>query len=191
MKTVHLILILSALANWPALARTTSLSLPWLEPMMSEDFRDFDVSSLNQMEGLFDCGIEEGKEYCSEPTRYYTTLVDSYVWVENEQVTKVELHAPFSPANYSELQLSLRKDDYVLSKVTIGDTTIDVKQELQSKPVYKVDREVMKFMNKGSITKPRKLILVPKSQFERPESDRYAEFISSDKEIIIRFYQLM
>lgn len=182
--------LLSIQFSGQVLANTTSLSLPWLEPMLFGKETGFDVKMLDHMEGLFDCGMTEGEEYCSEPTRYYNTLVDSFVWVEQERVKKVELNASFTPANYSELQLSLRKDNYVLTSVTIGDTTIDVRQELTTKPIYKVDREVMMFMNKGSIAEPRTLILVPKSQFEQSNTDRYAEFISDGKEIIIRFHQL-
>lgn len=183
-----LLFLFLTLISGQVTAQSASLSLPWLEPMLFGDTSEFDVSSLEHMPGLFDCGEEEGEEYCSEPVRYYNTLVDSFVWVENGRVKTVELNAPFTPLSYSELQLSLRKDGYVLATVTIGDTTINVKEELDTKPVYKVDREVMKFMNKGSITKPRTLIWVPKNQFEHSKPDRYAEFISDGKDITILFY---
>lgn len=163
-------------------------TLPWLVPMLSDEVPAWHIELLNQTQALFDCGEEEHKKYCSEPVNYYKTPVDSFLLLEQGSVNKIEIVSTFSAINYSELQLNLRKDGYVLAWLEIGDKHIDIIEELKTKPFHVIDREVVMFMNKGKITTPRKLIWYPTIQFNNTvEPSRYVEFISDGIKITLRF----
>ncbi len=187
MKNSLLTCLLCCLFSSQLFAYANTLTLPWLEPMLIDDASSWATKSLNEMEGLFDCGEEEGKEYCSERVKYYNTEVESYLWVEDGQVNKVEVSSPFSISSYSELQLNLRKDGFVLAWIKIGEKSIDVIEELKLKPLYKVDREVVMFMNKGSIATPRQLIWYPKAEYHAAQHTRYVEFLSDGNTVTVRF----
>lgn len=187
MKNSLLTCLLCFLFSSQLFAYSNTLTLPWLEPMLIDDASSWATKSLNEMEGLFDCGEEEGKEYCSEPVKYYNTEVESYLWVEDGLVNKVEVSSPFSILSYSELQLNLRKDGFVLAWIKIGEKSIDVIEELKLKPLYKVDREVVMFMNKGSIATPRQLIWYPKAEYHAAQHTRYVEFLSDGNTVTVRF----
>ena len=187
MKNSILTCLLCCLFSCPLFAYANTLTLPWLEPMLIDDASAWATESLNEMKGLFDCGEEEGKEYCSEPVKYYKTEVESYLWVENGQVKSVEVSSPFSSRSYSELQLNLRKDGFALAWIKIGEKSIDVIEELKQKPLYKVDREVVMFMNNGSIATPRQLIWYPKAEYHGAQHTRYVEFLSDGNTVTVRF----
>ena len=187
MKNSILTCLLCCLFSSQLFAYSNTLTLPWLEPMLIDDASTWATESLNEMKGLFDCGEEEGKEYCSEPVKYYKTEVESSLWVEDGQVNKVEVFSPFSPLSYSELQLNLRKDGFSLAWIKIGEKSIDVIEELKQKPLYKVDREVVMFMNKGSIVTPRQLIWYPKAEYYAAQHTRYVEFLSDGNTVTVRF----
>lgn len=188
MKTTVFTYLLCGLFSSSIFAYPNALSLPWLTPMLEDDVHAWSIDSLNEMQGLFDCGeIEEGKEYCSETVKYYNTKVESYLWVEEGIVTKIEVLAVFNALNYSELQLNLRKDGYVLAWIEIGDKSINVIKELKLKALYKVDRDVVMFMNKGSITTSRKLIWYPKTEYYADNHSRYVEFLSDGNTVKINF----
>lgn len=185
MKNSLLTCLLYCLFAFPLSAYANTL--PWLEPMLVDDAGSWETGSLNEMKGLFDCGEEEGKEYCSEPVKYYKTEVESYLRVEEGRVGRIEISSPFSPLSYSELQLNLRKDGFALAWIKIGDKSIDVIAALKQKPLYKVDREVVMFMNKGSIATPRQLIWYPKAEYHGAQHSRYVEFLSDGKTVTVRF----
>ena len=187
MKKPLITCLLCCLFFSPSFAYANTLSLPWLEPMLIDDTSSWEAESLNEMQGLFDCGEEEGKEYCSEPVKYYKTEVESHLWVEEGQVNKIEVFSPFSALSYSELQLNLRKDGFILGWIKIGEKSIDVIEELKQKPLYKVDREVMLFMNNGSIATPRQLIWYPKAEYYDAQHSRYVEFLSDGNTVTVRF----
>lgn len=187
MKNSLLPCLLCYLFSWPLLAYPNPLSLPWLAPMLMDDASHWDVDSLNAMQGLFDCGEQQGKQYCSAPVSYYKTEVESTLWVEDGQVNIVEVLSPFSALSYSELQLNLRKDGFMLAWIKIGKKRIDIIDELKHKALYKVDRDVVMFMNKGAIDTPRQLIWYPKAEYYVAHQSRYVEFLSDGQTVVVRF----
>ena len=174
------------------IAYPNALSLPWLSPMLDDDIPAWSVDLLNKSQELFDCGEkEEGKEFCSEVVNYYTTPVQGYLWLAKENVNKIQLNAPFTASNYSQLQLNIRKDGYVLVWVEIAGKHIDITEQLKTKPFHIVDREVMMFMNKGRISSPRRLLWYPETQ-QQPQANpsRYVEFVSDGVVINVNFFKL-
>lgn len=187
MKNSLLPFLLCYLFSWSLFAYPNPQSLPWLAPMLIEDASRWPIHSLNEMQGLFDCGEQAGKHYCSAPVHYYKTEVESRLWVENGLVDIVEVESPFSALSYSELQLNLRKDGFVLAWIKIAEKSIDIIDELKHKPLHKVDREVVMFMNEGSIETPRQLIWYPKAEYYALHQSRYVEFLSDGKIVTVRF----
>jgi hypothetical protein len=187
MKKSLLPYLLCYLFSWPLFAYPNPLSLPWLSPMLIEDANHWPTETLNEMQGLFDCGEQQGKQYCSAPVSYYKTEVESTLWIEGGRVHTVEVLSPFSALSYSELQLNLRKDGFVLAWIQIGEKSIDIIDELKHKALYKVDRDVVMFMNKRAIDTPRKLIWYPKTEYYVAHQSRYVEFFSDGKSVTVRF----
>lgn len=179
--------LLLSLFCWPLFAYQKTLTLPWLAAMHIDDARHWQSVPLNEMKGLFDCGEEANTQYCSAPVKYYKTEVESNVWVKNGLVDSVDVYAAFSALSYSELQVNLRKDGFMLAWIQIGDESIDVIDALKHKPLYKVDRDVVMFMNKGAISTARKLIWYPKTEYYDALQTRYVEFLSDGKQISMRF----
>ncbi|WP_022941927.1 hypothetical protein [Psychromonas hadalis] len=179
--------LLCYLCSGPLFAYPNPQSLPWLAPMLIEDASHWPIETLNEMQGLFDCGELQGKQYCSAPVNYYKTEVESTLWLKSGLVDVVEVLSPFSALSYSELQLNLRKDGFVLAWIKIGEKSIDIIDELKHKALYKVDREVVMFMNKGAIDTPRQLIWYPKAEYYATQQSRYVEFLSDGKIVTVRF----
>lgn len=189
MKNSIFTCLLCCLFSSSLLAYPNTLTLPWLVPMLMDDASTWKTGSLNEMQGqgLFDCGEVKGKEYCSEPVKYYNTNVESSLWVEEGIVNEVDVLSPFSALSYSELQLNLRKDGFALAWIKIGEKSIDVIEALKQKPLYKVDRDVVMFMNKGPISTPRQLIWYPKAEYYATKHSRSVDFLSDGHTVTVRF----
>jgi hypothetical protein len=139
------------------------------------------------MDKLYDCGETEEREYCSEVVNYYSTEVESYLWLSSGRVEKLELAAPFSNSAYSSLMLNLKRDGFVLARVELAQQVIDVAKALQSMEGFEVNREVVMLMNRRPLSSPRKLLWVPAAEFPTSNPGRTVEFISDDSGIKLRF----
>lgn len=181
------LLFLLLLLSRPASA--SLMGIPWLEPMLLADDSAWPVTSLANMPGLYDCGLQPEQQFCSEPVDYYGVTVESNLWLTNGSVSKLELTAPFSHGAYSGLISNLRKDGFVLAKVEINQQVIDVAQKLQSMPVYKVDREVIVLMNRRPLSSPRQLLWVPATEFSLVKPTRSVQFVSSSSGIRLIFFR--
>lgn len=185
MRIIRLLLLSAFSLSLPAHASLTTM--PWLEPMLLADDSHWMVSSLKHMEKLYDCGEVEEQEYCSEIVNYYSTQVESTLWLKNSRVTQLELAAPFSNNAYSSLMLNLRRDGFVLARVELGQQVIDVAKALQSMKDFEVNREVVMLMNRRPLSSPRKLLWVPAAEFPTSNPERSIEFISSGSGIKLLF----
>ncbi|MBB1272140.1 hypothetical protein [Psychromonas sp. SR45-3] len=189
-KTVFTSLICSLFCS-TLTAYPSTLSLPWLSPMLGDNIPGWSVDVLNKNQDLFDCGEkEEGKEFCSEVVNYYTTPVQGHLWLAKGSVNKIQLNALFTANNYSKLQLNIRKDGYVLAWVEIAGKHIDIIDQLKNKPFHIVDREVIMFMNSGRISSPRRLLWYPETQYQQANPSRYVEFVSDGVTINVNFFKL-
>jgi len=112
-KTVFTSLICSLFCS-TLNAYPSALSLPWLSPMLGDNIPAWSIDLLNKNQDLFDCGEKvETKEFCSEIVNYYKTSVQGHLWLAKGSVNKIQLSAPFTASNYSQLQLNLLNLTYV------------------------------------------------------------------------------
>lgn len=168
-----------------------ALSLDWLQPMIDPVTSPWHLEQLQDSTILYDCGMEEeDREFCSDIVKYYNVDVNSRLFVTNGLVNEIELTAPFSPSAYTELQLNLRKDGYVLSKAQIEDKHFDVISELAKSSIKLVNRQLVMFLNQGSISTDRKLTWFPNSEYYQETPSRYVHFVSGTTGIKVTFYQL-
>lgn len=162
----------------------------WLLPMIDTNTRLWGMNELNQAQWLYDCGEEEeNREFCSEESRYYKVVVDGRLWLKDKKVREVRLTAPFTPVNYSELILGLRKDGFQLAQVTIGQERFDVRKQLKEGSENEVDSALIRFLNKGKLSSSRTLTWYPNDIFYAEKPNRMAQMNSSSAGIEIRFFR--
>lgn len=184
MKRLAFLTTIVLSASFPSIAMT----LPWLQQMFVENSRPWSLEQLRQDSAFYDCGLSaEDSEFCSDATRYYGVEVDARLFVDNGFVVKAELTADFTSSTYTELQLNLRKDGFVLSKAKIGPREFDVIERLKQAPIKQVNREVVMFLNEGPLTSKRAFTWYPNDEYYEQTPTRFALFESDGENIRLQF----
>jgi hypothetical protein len=184
MKRLALLTTIILSASYPSIAMT----LPWLQQMFVENSKPWSLEQLRQDSAFYDCGLSaEDSEFCTDAIKYYGVEVDARLFVENGLVVKAELTSGFTPSTYTELQLNLRKDGFVLSKAKIGPREFDVLEKLKQDPIKQVNREVVMFLNEGPLTSERTFTWYPNDEYYEQMPTRFAQFESDGKNIRLQF----
>lgn len=171
--------------------QASAFSLEWLQPMIDPNTAPWNLERLQDSMDLYDCGLEqEYEEFCSDVTKYYNVDVESRLLVTDELVHEIEITSPYSSLMYSELQLNLRKDGYVLAKAIIEGKEYNAIEELKNKPIKLVNREMVMFLNEGPISSERQLTWYPNSEYYKKKPSRTAIFTSSEHGIKLYFKRM-
>ncbi|NOI65205.1 hypothetical protein [Vibrio sp. 99-8-1] len=182
MKRIACLLLLFVVTPLYANAFTSG----WLATVISEPTDKLSLQQLQQSADLYDCGLEEeNQSFCSDTIRYYSTAVVARFDVEQGWVDKIELSCPFSNQAYTQLQLNLRKDGYVLVKVSVEDKEYDVIEQLKHKTMNQVNRDVVMFINASALVSHKVMHWQKKVEDKQQETLQVAVFESHSEGIAI------
>ncbi|HAT8556557.1 TPA: hypothetical protein I7221_11210 [Vibrio vulnificus] len=156
---------------------------------------DFPLSSaeVEQESGSYRCEQQDGEAvYCYDALNYYQQTFIGEVTVETNVVT-MKLMTPFNMADWSQLQLNLRKDLMQIAKVSVSGDSFDVQAQLSKAKTQEernlVDKNLVIFLNKYR-THSQTQRWLPASQYHLQQPSVLAE-ISHDSEwitlVITRF----
>ncbi|HAS6355518.1 TPA: hypothetical protein I7232_00710 [Vibrio vulnificus] len=156
---------------------------------------DFPLSSaeVEQESGSYRCEQQDGEAvYCYDALNYYQQTFIGEVTVETNFVT-MKLMTPFNMADWSQLQLNLRKDLMQIAEVSVSGDSFDVQAQLSKAKTQEernlVDKNLVIFLNKYR-THSQTQRWLPASQYHLQQPSVLAE-ISHDSEwitlVITRF----
>ncbi|HAS6296803.1 TPA: hypothetical protein RQL07_000495 [Vibrio vulnificus] len=156
---------------------------------------DFPLSSaeVEQESGSYRCEQQDGEAvYCYDALNYYQQTFIGEVTVETNVVT-IKLMTPFNMADWSQLQLNLRKDLMQIAEVSVSGDSFDVQAQLSKAKTQEernlVDKNLVIFLNKYR-THSQTQRWLPASQYHLQQPSVLAE-ISHDSEwitlVITRF----
>ncbi|HAS6254294.1 TPA: hypothetical protein I7243_06395 [Vibrio vulnificus] len=156
---------------------------------------DFPLSSaeVEQESGSYRCEQQDGEVvYCYDALNYYQQTFIGEVTVETNFVT-MKLMTPFNMADWSQLQLNLRKDLMQIAEVSVSGDSFDVQAQLSKAKTQEernlVDKNLVIFLNKYR-THSQTQRWLPASQYHLQQPSVLAE-ISHDSEwitlVITRF----
>ncbi|MFA4743328.1 hypothetical protein [Vibrio vulnificus] len=156
---------------------------------------DFPLSSaeVEQESGSYRCEQQDGEAvYCYDVLNYYQQTFIGEVTVETNFVT-MKLMTPFNMADWSQLQLNLRKDLMQIAEVSVSGDSFDVQAQLSKAKTQEernlVDKNLVIFLNKYR-THSQTQRWLPASQYHLQQPSVLAE-ISHDSEwitlVITRF----
>ncbi|EHT4939786.1 hypothetical protein VV99796_01871 [Vibrio vulnificus] len=156
---------------------------------------DFPLSSaeVEQESGSYRCEQQDGEAvYCYDALNYYQQTFIGEVTVETNFVT-MKLMTPFNMADWSQLQLNLRKDLMQIAEVSVSGDSFDVQAQLSKAKTQEernlVEKNLVIFLNKYR-THSQTQRWLPASQYHLQQPSVLAE-ISHDSEwitlVITRF----
>ncbi|EPP5807916.1 hypothetical protein QX220_19260 [Vibrio vulnificus] len=156
---------------------------------------DFPLSSaeVEQESGSYRCEQQDGEAvYCYDALNYYQQTFIGEVTVETNFVT-MKLITPFNMADWSQLQLNLRKDLMQIAEVSVSGDSFDVQAQLSKAKTQEernlVDKNLVIFLNKYR-THSQTQRWLPASQYHLQQPSVLAK-ISHDSEwitlVITRF----
>ncbi|WP_260259716.1 hypothetical protein [Vibrio intestinalis] len=138
--------------------RTRLLSLMWLSLVSHSAFAANSLAVLTPKTVLesshqaeFYVCEEAPKVWCNDDWRYYR--VSFFAQIQPElKPTQLQLLAPFSSHDYSQVQLNLRRDGFQLLRVAQGDNVFDVEQQIagaeNDAQLAEVDKALVLFLNR-------------------------------------------
>lgn len=167
--------------SWSVVGQITQADLP------------LSSAEVEQESGSYRCEQQNGETvYCYDALNYYQQTFIGEVTVETNFVT-MKLMTPFNMADWSQLQLNLRKDLMQIAKVSVSGDSFDVQAQLSKAKTQEernlVDKNLVIFLNKYR-THSQTQRWLPASQYHLQQPSVLAE-ISHDSEwitlVITRF----
>lgn len=167
--------------SWSVVGQITQADLP------------LSSAEVEQESGSYRCEQQDGEAvYCYDALNYYQQTFIGEVTVETNFVT-MKLMTPFNMADWSQLQLNLRKDLMQIAKVSVSGDSFDVQAQLSKAKTQEernlVDKNLVIFLNKYR-THSQTQRWLPASQYHLQQPSVLAE-ISHDSEwitlVITRF----
>ncbi|EJE8556253.1 hypothetical protein [Vibrio vulnificus] len=167
--------------SWSVVGQITQADLP------------FSSAEVAQESDSYRCEQQDGEAvYCYDALNYYQQTFIGEVTFETNFV-KMKLMTPFNMADWSQLQLNLRKDLMQIAEVSASGDSFDVQAQLAKAKTQKernlVDKNLVIFLNKYR-TYSQTQRWFPASQYHLQQPSVLAE-ISHDSEwitlVITRF----
>ncbi|EJU9787093.1 TPA: hypothetical protein I7686_16140 [Vibrio vulnificus] len=167
--------------SWSVVGQITQADLP------------LSSAEVEQESGSYRCEQQDGEAvYCYDALNYYQQTFIGEVTVETNFVT-MKLMTPFNMADWSQLQLNLRKDLMQIAEVSASGDSFDVQAQLSKAKTQEernlVDKNLVIFLNKYR-THSQTQRWLPASQYHLQQPSVLAE-ISHDSEwitmVITRF----
>ncbi|ENP8320396.1 hypothetical protein ACTQ8I_000136 [Vibrio vulnificus] len=167
--------------SWSVVGQITQADLP------------LSSAEVEQESGSYRCEQQNGETvYCYDALNYYQQTFIGEVTVETNFVT-MKLMTPFNMADWSQLQLNLRKDLMQIAEVSVSGDSFDVQAQLSKAKTQEernlVDKNLVIFLNKYR-THSQTQRWLPASQYHLQQPSVLAE-ISHDGEwitlVITRF----
>ncbi|HAS8609789.1 TPA: hypothetical protein I7785_00720 [Vibrio vulnificus] len=167
--------------SWSVVGQITQADLP------------LSSAEVEQESGSYRCEQQNGETvYCYDALNYYQQTFIGEVTVETNFVT-MKLMTPFNMADWSQLQLNLRKDLMQIAEVSVSGDSFDVQAQLSKAKTQEernlVDKNLVIFLNKYR-THSQTQRWLPASQYHLQQPGVLAE-ISHDSEwitmVITRF----
>ncbi|EGQ7698033.1 hypothetical protein D8T49_09750 [Vibrio vulnificus] len=168
--------------SWSIVGQITQADLP------------LSSAEVEQESGSYRCEQQQDGEavYCYDALNYYQQTFIGEVTVETNFVT-MKLMTPFNMADWSQLQLNLRKDLMQIAEVSASGDSFDVQAQLSKAQTQEernlVDKNLVIFLNKYR-THSQTQRWLPASQYHLQQPSVLAE-ISHDSEwitlVITRF----
>ncbi|HAT8544459.1 hypothetical protein ACJPQX_06900 [Vibrio vulnificus] len=167
--------------SWSVVGQITQADLP------------LSSAEVEQESGSYRCEQQDGEAvYCYDALNYYQQTFIGEVTVETNFVT-MKLMTPFNMADWSQLQLNLRKDLMQIAEVSVSGDSFDVQAQLSKAKTQEernlVDKSLVIFLNKYR-THSQTQRWLPASQYHLQQPSVLAE-ISHDSEwitlVITRF----
>ncbi|EGR0790021.1 hypothetical protein EWS92_05360 [Vibrio vulnificus] len=167
--------------SWSVVGQITQADLP------------LSSAEVEQESGSYRCEQQNGETvYCYDALNYYQQTFIGEVTVETNFVT-MKLMTPFNMADWSQLQLNLRKDLMQIAEVSVSGDSFDVQAQLSKAKTQEernlVDKNLVIFLNKYR-THSQTQRWLPASQYHLQQPSVLAE-ISHDSEwitmVITRF----
>ncbi|HAS6318945.1 hypothetical protein [Vibrio vulnificus] len=167
--------------SWSVVGQITQADLP------------LSSAEVEQESGSYRCEQQDGEAvYCYDALNYYQQTFIGEVTVETNFVT-MKLMTPFNMADWSQLQLNLRKDLMQIAEVSVSGDSFDVQAQLSRAKTQEernlVDKNLVIFLNKYR-THSQTQRWLPASQYHLQQPSVLAE-ISHDSEwitlVITRF----
>lgn len=150
-----------------ALACLLSVSSPsafafyplWLAPLMLDDEPQWTLSQVSAQSDLFDCGLEaDNQRFCSDEIRYYKVPVMGEVFIAEDSMSQIQLQRDYSLLHYSELQINLRKDGFLLKEAHIGGESFIVDEVLKTMSMEEANKALVPFLNRPTDANERTLV---------------------------------
>ncbi|EKO5175710.1 hypothetical protein P0J00_003288 [Vibrio vulnificus] len=167
--------------SWSVVGQITQADLP------------LSSAEAEQESDSYRCEQQDGEAvYCYDALNYYQQTFIGEVTFETNFVT-MKLMTPFNMADWSQLQLNLRKDLMQIAEVSASGDSFDVQAQLAKAKTQKernlVDKNLVIFLNKYR-THSQTQRWLPASQYHLQQPSVLAE-ISHDREwitlVITRF----
>ncbi|EOV0102842.1 hypothetical protein JKP28_04315 [Vibrio vulnificus] len=126
--------------SWSVVGQITQADLP------------LSSAEVEQESGSYRCEQQDGEAvYCYDALNYYQQTFIGEVTVETNFVT-MKLMTPFNMADWSQLQLNLRKDLMQIAEVSASGDSFDVQAQLSKAKTQEernlVDKNLVIFLNK-------------------------------------------
>ncbi|HFQ4861120.1 TPA: hypothetical protein ACGUTL_002105 [Vibrio vulnificus] len=160
--------------SWSVVGQITQADLP------------LSSAEVEQESGSYRCEQQDGEAvYCYDALNYYQQTFIGEVTFETNFVT-MKLMTPFNMADWSQLQLNLRKDLMQIAEVSVSGDSFDVQAQLSKAKTQEernlVDKNLVIFLNKYR-THSQTQRWLPASQYHLQQPSVLAE-ISHDSEWI-------
>lgn len=153
----------------------------WLAPLMLDEEPQWTLAQVSAQSDLFDCGLEADNElFCSDEIRYYKVPVLAEISIDDGDMSQIQLQRGYSLLHYSELQINLRKDGFLLKEVHIGGESFIVDDVLKTMSMEAANKALVPFLNRSTFENQRTLLWL--------RGDKSRAKLTTDKEFVTVVY---
>ncbi len=131
-----------------------------LLPFLGHDDSWPTEQSIVQSAYWFECNEQSARRsWCSDEFDYYSVKVWGEVTgSKNNSVSALTLHTAYTRHDWTQLQLSLRKDGFEIAHVQIGDKQFSVQQALDFGTPEQADKSLVLFINQSALVFPQIMV---------------------------------
>lgn len=160
----------------------------WMRSMIDRHADDLTLNQIKYDISLYDCGLDkEDEKFCNDSSRYYKTEIQAALYLEVGVAKRLALVTDFNAVSYSDIQLNLRKDDFILVMAKIGQQQFDVRKALLTLAPEVVDKQLIEFLNRYSLTAHKVFYWIPVAEFHDKHPQVEAVMISNGEVITVEF----
>ncbi len=154
----------------------------WLAPLMLGDEPQWTLSQVSAQPDLFDCGLKADNElFCSDEIRYYNIAMLAEVTIEAGYMSQIQLQRDYSLLQYSQLQIDLREDGFLLKEAHIGGKSFMVGEVLEAMSMEEANKALVPFLNRPALANHRTLL------WQRGDKS-YVKLMTNQEFVTVIFY---